>query len=135
MSGMNGKTEHKYAQVLRWIADGEAVEIYWAGRWQRHDFELFRLIGEGVATPDMFRVAPKHININGFNVPEPLREWPGDNRKVWVVGFNTITEGGTFALRDRLSYDRALRQGLVHRTEEAARLHREALLSFTTTEK
>ena len=68
-----------------------------------------------------YRRKQRTININGYEVPEPLREIPEDAGHVYEVDFYT----GVKCL------EAALRNGFVHATKEAAELHAEALLSFT----
>ena len=74
---------------------------------------------------------PKTININGYDVPEPLRVAPPKGTPVYVVGVYSLMndahfkwDGGTLALQ-------ALEAGMMHLTREAAELHTQALLSFT----
>jgi hypothetical protein len=82
-----------------------------------------------------YRRKPKTININGFEVPEPVREQKGldDFETYYVVDFEFDRgffnnsgrwEGG----HSELKY---LKKGLIHLTKEAAELHAKALLSFT----
>lgn len=58
-------TEHKYAQVLRWIADGK--EIQWKlrnGEWidQKHGPALEEIANEDWS-PDHYRLKPRTIMI------------------------------------------------------------------------
>ena len=74
---------------------------------------------------------PKTININGFEVPEPLRDAPNDGETYYIVN---LTENrvycviccGTFSLSQQW-----LKSGIIHSTKEAAEIHLKALLSFT----
>lgn len=73
----------------------------------------------------------KTININGFEVPEPLREAPEEGTRCFTCAiwhedtFNVmIWTGGLYDVR-------CLKRGLLHLTKEAAILHAKALLSFT----
>lgn len=78
-----------------------------------------------------YRRKSKIININGFEVPEPLRAAPPEGTRCWVVcpaadgDFQRIiwVRGGVQAAW--------LSKGLLHLTPEAAQLHAQALLSFT----
>lgn len=65
--------EHKYAQVLRWIADGEQVQVCsisaeWVNPTQS---ELFEAIITEYYPPDRFRLAPRTIRVNGVEVSAP----------------------------------------------------------------
>lgn len=77
------------------------------------------------------KLKPKTIQINGFDVPCPLREAPSDNTVIFLASVNN-TKGNNYAkwVNDLVNFE-WLRNGIVHLTEEAAELHREALLSFT----
>ena len=78
-----------------------------------------------------YRRKPRTININGFEVPEPLRDAPSDGETCYIVN---LTENraycvilcGTFSLCQQW-----LKSGIIHRTKEAAEIHLKALLSFT----
>jgi len=63
------KTEHPYAQVLRWIADGETVECCYGEGGVYGPCETEGLLGNiarGAAVkPNFFRPKPRTINING----------------------------------------------------------------------
>ena len=79
-----------------------------------------------------YRRKPRTITINGYEVPEPVREPLEEGQVYWVVhpfedqGFRQTFWDFPDGV-DRI----ALGHGLVHLTEEAARTHAEALLSFT----
>jgi len=82
-----------------------------------------------------YRRKPKTININGYEVPEPIRDLPdlgkpGVSETVWIP---SLSEYPSFALGVGNSYTRVFfDKGLCHLTKEAADLHAKALLSFTT---
>jgi hypothetical protein len=88
--------------------------------------------GLGLSTlPDFFNILsikPKTININGFEVPEPVREKLDNGDRYWVSGAASSFET---AWADDDRDNNYLNLGLIHLTKEAAELHREALLSFT----
>ncbi len=77
-----------------------------------------------------YRRKPKFININGYNVPEPIREEPAKRTKCFVVNTsNDIPQEDTW---DGYSIDKQkLKQGIIHLTKENAQIHLDALLSFT----
>lgn len=81
------------------------------------------------------RIKPKVININGIEVPEPMREMPPEGTSVYWPGFgpdsgDTHTESADVGCYPAmLPY--LLRKGLLHLTKEAATIHAKALLSFT----
>ena len=84
-----------------------------------------------ILTSTLMIIKPKTININGYEVPEPVR--------------TRLNDGDTYYIPDVLSYDfyisdwwsntdqdlKFLNLGLIHLTKEAAIQHAKALLSFT----
>lgn len=130
------KQEHPYAQVLRWIADGETVE--WqnsTGQWQYQDERLtLGEIREEAYGALCYRLKPRTININGINVPEPMRVAPELHSVYYLPDWSSAA----LFTSTRWSADpydcHRMAQGLCHSTREAAEAHAKALLSFTTTE-
>jgi hypothetical protein len=76
-----------------------------------------------------FRRKTKTININGFEVPEPMRVKPEKGSKYYL----TEVDMGARDIEwdDDATDNRWLKSGICHATAEAAELHRKALLSFT----
>lgn len=124
-------TEHKHAWVLRALADGAKLENFEvclspSGKWET-------LAGcAWINRPDVFEIRKKmtFININGYQVPEPIREEPEEGTTVYIAditfeaGFKVAWSGAG----DDWDY---LRYGIVHLASEAADLHIKALRSFT----
>jgi len=130
------KTEHPYAQVLRWIADGETLERIYCGAWHPVDEKVsLGLIQTEVIGPGEFRLKPRTININGHEVPEPIREAPAMGTEYWTAGFALVGDMGTLHWEGDSVDSEHLRHGLCHATREAAEAHARALLSFTTQEE
>lgn len=77
-----------------------------------------------------WKVKPRTININGYEVPEPIRVKPnrGDNFYAVCLSAGTVE---CFTFNDSMTCNRWFNQGLAHKTREAAELHLKALLSFT----
>ncbi len=78
-----------------------------------------------------YRRKPRTININGFEVPEPVRE-PLEYRQDYYmpsIAFDPGTDHHTW--RGDKYDDEWLARGLIHLTKEAAETHAKALLSFT----
>lgn len=81
-----------------------------------------------------YRRKPKTININGFEVPEPLRKAPVDGTKVYLVDLAILLESkiiGYVYQQSVVANRFFLEAGVLHLTKEAAELHAKALLSFT----
>lgn len=76
-----------------------------------------------------YRRKPRTVNINGFEVPEPLREAPEKGVTVYSPCFDFQTrhwpfDGGDLDMQ-------CLENGMFHLTKEAAEIHTKALISFT----
>lgn len=128
-------TPHPQADILRAIADGKTIEVKelidnenaWeevCNPWNfilHKDYEL--------------RIKPALININGHEVPEPVREPLKKLNRYWFVDFS---ENRCFCESewdgDEMDYFR-LQLGLIHLTKESAIAHTKALLSFTRSDK
>lgn len=129
---------HPYAHVLHAIAEGREIQF----RWPNGEIEdvpiaevLMVIVGGKAAAPDEFLVKPLTITINGFKVPEPLREMPPDGTVVYWPNFHYTTRRSSVvgSCPNASGPDLAamLRCGLLHLTQEAARAHAQALISFT----
>jgi len=83
------------------------------------------------STNCQYRRRPRTIRIGEYDVPEPLREAPEVGAKYWFPAILSITPVGVYTWdggrTDLLIFNR----GMVHLTEEAARIHAEALISLT----
>ena len=126
-------TPHPQADILRAIADGEDLEAFCREEWfDITPMTALRYIYDG-SIP--LRIKPKVININGIEVPEPIREMPPEGTSVYWPGFGPDS-GDTHTESADVGYYPAmlpylLRKGLLHLTEEAAAIHANALLSFS----
>lgn len=128
---------HPYAEILRAIADGHQVQ--WqdpTGRWRDQTVctTLHEISSESYG-PDRYRIKPRTININGHEVPEPLRAMPKAGTKVFWPSFvsDDLVEHAVASLRDQTICN-LLRIGMLHSNHEAAVAHAQALLSFTAKE-
>lgn len=124
------KTEHKYAQVLRWIADGETFQcVTTEGYLDCDSGFVIRLIASGnSAPPDKFRLKPRTITVNGREIvagedSPPTGEFFFTDIES-VDCFGSTVWGGTRL--DKLRLER----GLVHLTKENAIAHAKAMLGI-----
>lgn len=115
----------KYAEIAQY--DAEPWKYFeWLdsiGRWIELTKDMtFNCIGE-------YRLKPRTININGFEVPEPLRHELSNGFKFYSFDLYH----GVLDLKWDSSdvCESLLKAGLIHLTREAAEKHLEALLSFT----
>jgi hypothetical protein len=76
-----------------------------------------------------YRRKPKTININGFEVPEPMREAPKQGTEYCIPYL--LGQPETHCWYGSSIDKSLLKAGLVHATYEAADLHSKALRSFT----
>ena len=75
-----------------------------------------------------YRLKPRTININGFEVPEPLRNIPPCGTEYFLIELPTVLYMTWTNYDDEYDW---LKAGLIHLTRENAEKHLEALLSFT----
>lgn len=108
---------HKYAEILRAIADNPEVEVevYTNGEWVKAEAPLI-----SIQSNRNLRLKPATVKIGTFDVPAPLTE-PKD--KVYRVYIHVSYEAG-----------RNLVTGLEHPTQEASLLHAKDLRSLTKPE-
>jgi hypothetical protein len=76
-----------------------------------------------------YRRKPKTININGFEVPEPLYFKPEIVNDIYLV--SDIVNGIPLRFNSEIVSKKQIETGLWHLTKEAAQIHLDALLSFT----
>ena len=124
---------HPHAENMKLYAENAAVnekpwelwEFFYSGGWR-----------DCIYHPEwdqerQYRRKPRTININGFEVPSPLRNPPNDGEICYIVN---LTENKVYAIvwySAQSFFKQWLKSGIIHRTEEAAALHLKALLSFT----
>ena len=78
-----------------------------------------------------FRLKPKTININGFEVPEPAREALNRCDKYFIADPVIPDYQRGYIWWGDSADQTFLRRGIIHLTKEAAIQHARALLSFT----
>ena len=83
-----------------------------------------------------YRRKPRTININGFEVPEPVRE-PLER---WTAYYMPCIQPYLVEVANSSEWNNDecdhewLKAGIIHLTKEAAEIHAKALLSFTITQ-
>ena len=78
-----------------------------------------------------FRLKPRTININGFEVPEPVREPLPVGSEYFTADPVIPAYHREYVWRDDSADQTFLKRGVIHLTKEAAIQHAKALLSFT----
>lgn len=132
--------KHKHAELMALYAkDAMETDKPWE-RWERHSISTvwITLVGHpNWHTTTQYRRKPRTININGFDVHEPVREPLIGGSIYYAAQPSSVSENGDAV---RLQWignfvDKILLQkGLIHLTKEAAETHAKALLSFTQTQ-
>lgn len=123
------KQEHKYAQVLRWLADGEKIQADVNGWTTLNEISVLRLILTG--THNKFRLAPHTICVNGVEVPAPEKVAPEKGSTYYIpdVGVDTFYYKHKW-LNDRFDL-KNLERGLVYLNKEDAIARAKAMLLTT----
>lgn len=84
------------------------------------------------STDCQYRRRPRTIRIGEYDVPEPLREAPEVGTNYWFVSILKEPPTVDSCEWDGAEFDYLLfERGMIHLTEEAAKIHAEALISLT----
>jgi len=127
---MSTQKRHKHAELmLQYAQDAAETETPWE-RWQFKwkEWEDCEFCPEWNNEFE-YRRKPRTININGIEVPEPMREVPKDGTKYYMPMCDREVDCSVW--QNSMSDNRWLSWGVCHLTREAAELHAKALLSFT----
>lgn len=127
------KQEHKYAQVLRWIADGEEIDVRasggdWRPLERKNDALNDRILRGGGSFE--FRLKPRTITVNGREIVAGESEAPKLQSEYFLPH---VSKGNRYAAEiwDASEFDlRVLNDGLVHLTKENAIAHAKAMLGI-----
>ena len=127
-------TKHKHAELMmQYAQDALETERPWE-RWEfKTKMEKWLSCGSQIIwQPEWeYRRNIKTININGFDVPEPMQEAPRVGTRYYYVSFSNKDLVDSFKW-DGNAFDRALmKTGTCHSTKKTAEIHAKALLSFT----
>jgi hypothetical protein len=127
--------EHPHAWVLRAIADGEPPSNFecLSSKWTLQTWESADDYSSWVYSPGtnwQLRRKQKTIKVNGFDVPEPVRE-PLKSATYYFVPVPTLDDfcddqEWMDALGDKLWLSR----GLIHLTKENAIAHAKAMIGI-----
>lgn len=125
---------HPHADLMAKAAEIAKTDQY----WQRHFEEKFHSTDKWNQMSDVFfqthreyRLKPNFIDINGHQVPEPVRESLEIGAWFFMPSVDCIEMASKVKWREDEHCDFYLRSGVVHTTEDAAIRHAVALLSFT----
>ena len=113
--------------VVRAAANGEEIEyLSHTGKWRDR--------GDGMAEtfkPRLkYRIKPRTITVNGFEVPEPMREAPEIGSRYWIATTTGQTLAGDAVWNADIADLLWLSRGICHYTKEAAIAHAKAMLGI-----
>ncbi len=120
------KQEHKYAQVLRWLADGEKIQVNVNGWTTLSEEGVLRHILTG--THNEFRLAPRTILVNGVEVPAPERVAPEEDSEYFNPNVFMDEMFSNEEWIGSASNFRELERGLVYLRKEDAIARAKAML-------
>lgn len=126
------KTAQQHAQEILPLvtaqANGEVIQMYVDDEW--YDCMVPTAFVDGCK----YRVKPKTILVNGFEVPEPMRETL-QNNDVYFIANPVRDEFFEYCYCGGDMYDDLwLSRGLCHSTKEAAIAHAKAMLGIDPNE-
>lgn len=127
---------HPHADLMAKAAEIAKTDKEWWEHFEIRITENGAASWKGFITSFMFdsyseyRLKTRFIDINGHQVPEPVREVPEDGDVLYVVD-TSLSEITSTIWSGCVADYRKLQYGVLHRTEENADIHRSALLSFT----
>lgn len=122
------KTPQQHAQEILPLvtaqANGEVLQMYVYGKWSD--------CMEPIAFIDgcKYRVKPKTILVNGFEVPEPMREEPNQGEGYYYASISVGALYGFAAWTKHEADLIRLTRGICHTTKEAAIAHAKAMLGI-----
>lgn len=123
---------HPHADLMAKAAEIAKTDQY----WQRHFEEKFHSTDKWNPMSDVFfqthreyRLKPSFIDINGHQVPDPVREPLEDDQEYWIADIRYAVS--VFNWENNDADNRWLERGIIHLTKEAAEAHSVAMLSFT----
>ena len=128
---------HKHAALMaEYAKDAAETETPWK-RWEFFYGTVWHECSTSISWDErtQYRRKPRTININGFEVPEPLREAPKEDTEIFLLDVCSQSLVDQDEYCNTPSYNRILGLGIMHLTREAAVIHARALLSFTTTKQ
>ena len=124
--------EHPQADILRAIADGKMIQRFQPtkNRWEKSEFPL-----NDIVHGYKLRIKPETININGHEVPAPVREPLKRGQTYWLVRCCSTVGSESQTWHGDPQDFLWLKNGLIHLHHKNADAHTEALLSFTRSDK
>ena len=119
---------HIHADLIHAWADGAAIQYLSNETGEWNDVVANE---PGWCKNYKYRVKTPTININGFEVPEPERKLLFEGDYYYLATLNDETSPFIYVWQGNVQDLHLLKLGVIHRKPESARIHSEALLSFT----
>jgi hypothetical protein len=127
--------KHIHAELMMQYAEdamnNDKPWLLWESKDEHDECWKTRFVHPRWIKEVQYRRKPKTININGFEVPEPLREYPEVGTVIFLASTNCTMGNNHSKWRNDYTYLEWLEKGIVHLTSEAAQEHINAILSFT----
>lgn len=123
----------QYKHIFDALVNGEQIEHFHNGHWTQPSPKTALVLMSAGESHENFRIKPKTININGHEVPEPVRA-PLEVGQEYYLAIPTDPSSKLFMhyrWEGCIVDEKWLSRGLIHLTREAAETHTKALLSFT----
>lgn len=125
-------TAHIHAENMKLYAqDAAETDKPWE-RWEfrNHSTDAW-LSGYAIDwTAKEYRRKPRTHKVNGFDVPEPMRDAPAGGVKYWIAEPCNEEWAEKYWWHDDSNDRRWLQRGLVHATKEAAIANAKAMLGM-----
>lgn len=124
--------EHKYAQVLRWIADGKKIQWQSSdGTWcdECHKEALGSILDEGYV-PSRYRLAPRTVKVGDVEIEAPAMDLEEDGTDYfWVTA-----DGVVYGVLDKSAVfvGDLRKRGRLFSTREAAKAANDAWVKLMT---
>ena len=123
---------HPHADLMAKAAEIAKTDKEWWKHFEiktLHFYAWSEMCNEVFFDNDEYRLKPRYIDINGHQVPEPVREPLEDDQDYWIADIRYAPS--VFNWENNDADYRWLERGIIHLTKEAAESHSSALLSFT----
>lgn len=131
---MTNKTEHPQAYLLRWIADGEAIERSYITEDNWVYLSTFAVLQDMMndISCKKYRIKPKTIRIGKYDVAEPMKEKPAYGTVYWTL--NQIGESSSYCYewRNEDIDKQFITNGMCWLNEEDAELAAKAIKELLT---
>lgn len=125
---------HPHADLMAKAAEIAKTDYWWNEHFEIYAGEKYGWIEMSLSSSfireEEYRLKPRFIDINGHQVPEPVREPLEVKNLLWIADI-TQPDAEQLMWTGNTSDILMLERGILHLTKQAAEAHIAALLSFT----